>query len=161
MSAKYIKTHITKEKLDNEPNNYFVFGDSFERKGIMGASSIREHPRAISFITKKKIEDTESSCFKAEEYIQLFFIQLDRLAKEIKNRENSTFYISKLGSGGANKHNIWSKIIRPNLIETLEKHDNVVFCWNKEDEPILDISTEQHKYEKIEMSLDDLNSMKI
>jgi hypothetical protein len=161
MPAKYIKTYITKEKLDSEPYSYFLFGDSYERSGTKGASSIRSHPRTISFITRKNLNDDDSAYFKPQEYIEIFFTQLDFIEKEIKKMQNVVFYISKLGGGGANKYGIWTKLIRANLVETLEKYDNVVFCWDKADEPILDVAGDPEKYEKIEMTLDELKDMQI
>jgi hypothetical protein len=161
MPAKYIKTHITKEKLDSEPYSYFLFGDSYERAGTKGASSVRAHPRAISFITRKSLKDEDAAYFKPQEYIEIFFTQLDFIEKEIKKMQNVVFYISKLGGGSANKYDIWAKLARPNLVETLEKYDNVIFCWDKSDEPVLDISSDPDKYEKIEMTLNDLKDTQV
>jgi len=127
--ALYKNINITKDFLDENTNSYFVFGDNLERWGYGGAAKLRDHPRAIGFITKKFPDNNNESFYKPEEYSPVFFEELDKLEKLIKKSPNKIFYISQLGGGLANKYNIWQKLIRHNLVNKLENFDNVVFCW--------------------------------
>lgn len=132
MSAKFENIEITETRLNDEPNSYFVFGDNLTKQGLAGGAKLRNHPRAIGFITKKAPNGNSKSCFTPEEYSKLFFDQLEQLETHIINNPQRKFYISKLGSGYANKHYIWERIIHHNLLESLGKYDNVVFCWEQE-----------------------------
>lgn len=134
MPAKYQNIIITEEILNKEPNSYFVFGDNLQRRGLGGAAKLRHHPRAIGFITKKEPTNDQGACFTAEEYVKIFFDQLDQLSAHIKNNPNNKFYISKLGAGLANRYWIWERVIRHNLQDALENYENVVFCWDENDE---------------------------
>ena len=134
MPATYQNIIITEEILNSEPNSFFVYGDNLMRVGLGGAAKLRNHPRAIGFVTKKKPSHVHGACFTPEEYAKLFFEQLDQLSAHVKNSPNNKFYISKLGSGLANRHWIWEKVISHNLQDELAGYDNVVFCWDQNDE---------------------------
>jgi hypothetical protein len=134
MKAKFKPIKITKEFLDQNPNSFFVFGDNSQRVGADGASALRGHPKAIGFITKKTSNNNPSSFFKVDEYIKPFFEQLNQLVNHIQSHPNYTFYISKIGSGLANYYYIWEKLIGHNLVEDLKDFENVVFCWEQEEE---------------------------
>jgi hypothetical protein len=121
---------ITHEILDSEPNSYFVFGDNLIHQGHGGAAALRDHPHAIGFITKKYPDDLTESFYKPEEYSPIFFEELKKLKTVIEKRPDKKFYISQLGGGLANRFRIWDKLIRHNLVRSLEKFDNVVFCWS-------------------------------
>jgi len=127
--ATYSSLIVTESFLDANSNAYFVFGDNLERRGTGGAAKLRFHKRAIGFITKKFPDNCDGSFYKPEEYSSVFFEELDKLEKIIKNSPNITFYISQLGAGLANKYRIWEKLIQHNLIRRLEKFNNVIFCW--------------------------------
>ena len=127
--AAYNALIITESFLDSNPDAYFVFGDNLERSGTGGAARLRFHKRAIGFITKKFPDNKDGSFYKAEEYSSVFFEELEKLEKTIKNSPNSIFYISQLGGGLANKYRIWEKLIQHNLVRKLEKFNNVIFCW--------------------------------
>lgn len=128
--AIYRDIHVTQEFLDNDTNAYFVFGDNLERWGHGGAAKLRDHPHAIGFITKKFPDNQDGSFYKPEEYSSVFFEELKKLKIIIEKRPDKVFYISQLGGGLANKFRIWDKLIRHNLVRTLEPFENVVFCWN-------------------------------
>ena len=149
--AKFIKQHITEEILNNEPLSYFVFGDSYERSSEQGAGKLRKHRRSISFITRVSLKEEESAFFKPQEYAAYFFPQLDFLEEKIKTMPDYKFYISKLGAGGANKFNIWKSVIGLNLIKTLGKYENVVFCWSEEEQVFEDPNKDPEKYQKLEI----------
>jgi len=128
--AIYNDIHITQEFLDINTNAYFVFGDNLERYGHGGAAKLRDHPHSIGFITKKFPDNQDGSFYKPEEYSSVFFEELKKLKIIIEKRPDKVFYISQLGGGLANKFRIWDKLIRHNLVRTLEPFENVVFCWN-------------------------------
>lgn len=134
MPAKYENITVTEEFLNKNPSAFFVFGDNLEHKGTGGAAALRHHPRAIGFVTKKAPTNNMGASFTADEYRKVFFKLLEQLKEHISKNPGRMFYISKLGAGLANKHRIWELIIKHNLIAELEVFDNVVFCWNKEEE---------------------------
>ena len=127
--ALYKNINITKEFLDENINSRFIFGDNLERRGTSGAAKLRYHNSSIGFITKKFPDNRDESFYKPEEYSSVFFEELDKLEKIIKNSSNNVFYISQLGAGLANKYRIWEKLIQHNLVRRLEKFNNVIFCW--------------------------------
>ena len=127
--AVYKNILITQEFLDMNPDSYFVFGDNLERWGHGGAAKLRDHPHAIGFITKKYPDNNDSSFYRPEEYSTVFFEELEKLKKIIEKRPDKKFYISQLGGGLANKFRIWELLIRDNLVRSLDKFDNVIFCW--------------------------------
>jgi hypothetical protein len=129
--AIYKDIKITQQFLDTNPNAYFIFGDNIERQGRGGAAKLRDHPHAISFITKKFPDNNDSSFYKPEEYSSVFFEELEKLKRIVEARPNKTFYISQLGGGLANKYFIWQKLIKHNLVRTLDNFKNVVFCWSE------------------------------
>jgi hypothetical protein len=129
--AKYQDIQITKYFLDNNPDAYFIFGDNLERKGYGGAAALRDHPHSFGFITKKFPDNRDTSFYHVEEYKEVFFEELYRLAKIVEKRPEKTFYISQLGGGLANRYQIWENLIKYNLVRTLSKFDNVVFCWKE------------------------------
>jgi heme oxygenase len=127
--SKYDQSIITESFLNSHSNAYFVFGDNLERRGTGGAAKLRYHARAIGFITKKFPDNRDESFYKPEEYSSVFFEELDKLEKVIKNSPNNIFYISQLGAGLANKYRIWEKLIQHNVVRRLENFNNVIFCW--------------------------------
>jgi hypothetical protein len=134
MPAKYQKITVTEKFLNEDPASYFVYGDNMQRKGLGGAAKLRNHPRAIGFITKKAPAHESGACFKPEEYASIFFDQLRQLAEHVRNNPGVKFYISKLGSGLANRYWIWERIISHNLQDEFEDCDNVIFCWDRNEE---------------------------
>lgn len=129
--AIYKNFVVTQRFLDSNPNVYFVFGDNVERRGYGGAAALRDHPHALGFITKKFPDNRDTSFYHKEEYLEVFFEELEKLVKVIKFRPGKTFYISKLGGGLANRYRIWENLIEANLVRTLKDFDNVVFCWDE------------------------------
>jgi hypothetical protein len=124
--------HITKEFLDEHNDAFFVYGDNALRQGLGGAAKLRHHPRAIGFVTKKAPTHDQTACYRVEEYTKPFFDQLAQLEDHVKKNPSMIFYVSRLGAGLANRHYIWEKLIKHNLVETLKDYSNVVFCWNDE-----------------------------
>jgi hypothetical protein len=131
--ATYKNIHITKYFLNNNVTSYFVYGDNLERTGYGGAAVLRDHPHALGFITKKFPDNNDTSFYTPEEYAPIFFEELRKLQQIVDKHPTKTFYISKLGQGLANRYEIWERIIHTNLVRDLEKFDNVVFCWNKDE----------------------------
>lgn len=127
--ASYSDIEITWQFLDTNPCCYFIYGDNLQRRGKGGAAVLRDHPHSIGFITKKFPDNNDGSFYRPEEYSAVFFEELQKLEKVIKNNPTKKFYISKLGAGLANKYRIWELLIHHNLVLVLEKYPNVVFCW--------------------------------
>lgn len=127
--AIYKNINLTLNFLDENPNAIFIFGENLQKFGKGGAAFLRDHPRAFGFITKKFPDNNDGSFYTSEEYSPVFFEELEKLEALIKASPNKIFYISKLGSGLANKYKIWEKLIQHNLTLKLEKYKNVVFCW--------------------------------
>jgi hypothetical protein len=61
----------------------------------------------------------------------VFFEELGKLEKIVQQRPDKTFYVSQLGGGLANKYFIWQRLVRHNLVKSLENFKNVVFCWTE------------------------------
>lgn len=129
--ATYKNIIVTHELLDSEPNSYVIFGDNLIHQGFGGAAKLRDHPHAIGFITKKFPDNRDDSFYRPEEYVPIFFEELEKLTKLVKNKPDKNFYITQLGGGLANKFYIWQKLIRHNLVRSLEPYSNVVFCWEE------------------------------
>lgn len=129
--AIYENIEITHKFLDESPNSYFIFGDNLIKQGYGGAAILRDHPHAIGFITKKFPDNRDTSFYTVHEYKEVFEEELQKLEKLVKNNPKKVFYISQLGCGLANKYRIWEGLIKDNLINTLQKYDNVVFCWKE------------------------------
>lgn len=127
--AIYKNINITHEFLDSNPDSYFVFGDNLQKQGFGGAASLRDHPHAIGFITKKFPDNKDCSFYRPEEYSPVFFEELKKLSRIVGSKPQKTFYISQVGAGLANKYRIWELLIHHNLVSALEKYENVVFCW--------------------------------
>lgn len=130
--AIYKNIQISQDFLDRVPNAYFIFGDNLERRGYGGAAMLRDHPHAIGFITKKFPDNRDTSFYTPDEYQEVFFEELYKLNKIIERKPDKMFYISQLGAGLANRYKIWEKLIHHNLVLSLEKYDNVTFCWNED-----------------------------
>jgi hypothetical protein len=122
---------VTQHFLDSNSNAYFIFGDNVERRGYWGTSKLRDHPHALGFIIKKFPDNRDTSFYHVEEYLEVFFEELQKLVRIVKSRADKTFYISKLGDGLANRYQIYEFLIEPNLIQHLKDFDNVVFCWKE------------------------------
>ena len=101
------------------------------KKGNGTACKTKSHPHALGFITKKFPGEDDGAFYKPDEYEMIFFEELIKLAKIIDRYPTKTFYVSKLGSGAANRFLIWEKLISIYLVRSLEKFDNVVFCWKE------------------------------
>lgn len=129
--TQYKNITITWEFLDLNTDSYFIYGDDLIKSaGQRGAAKLKDHPHSIGFITRKYDESNdEGSYYRPEEYAPVFFEELSKLERIIKCKPNKMFYIPKIGSGPSNRYFIWEKIIQHNLTLTLQKYENVVFCW--------------------------------
>jgi hypothetical protein len=120
-----IPKYVTAEFLRENPDVIFVFGDNLIRKGKGGAAVLRDEPNTYGFITKKYPNNQDSSFYRPDEYVELFYAELLKLAKEIEKNPERTYLISKLGGGLANKYKIYEEIIKPGLGK-LALLDNVI-----------------------------------
>jgi hypothetical protein len=128
--ASFQEVNIDWQFLDQHPEVYFIFGDNLQRCGEEETTILRDHPQSIGFITKKFPDNLDGSFYRPEEYVPIFFEELEKLRKKIESEPDKIFYISQISSGLVNKFYIWEKLIRPFLIHTFKKHSNVIFCWN-------------------------------
>lgn len=119
---------ITKDFLRQNPDCIFVFGDNLLRKGKGGAAILRDEPNTYGFITKKAPNNKKESFYTIEEYFFVFNVEFKKLITKIETENNKVFFISKLGSGLANRYNIFQNIIEPNL-QKLNKYPNVKFLY--------------------------------
>ena len=110
-----VPKYITAEFLQRNPNVVFVFGDNLVKRGKGGAAKLRDEPNTYGFLTKKYPNNNDSSFFRPKEYRIIFYREFLYLIKEIKKNPEKTYIIPKLGSGLANKYNIYERIIQPNL----------------------------------------------
>ena len=119
------KMYISKEDLDNNPEWIFVFGDNLARKGYGGAAKLRDHPQSYGFITKKYPGHKDSDFYTIEEYKAVFKEEYSKLIKLIESNPTKSFFITKIGSGLANRFRIFENIIKDELLELYNKYDNV------------------------------------
>jgi len=127
--ASFQKLEDISQLLDNQPQSYYVFGDSLQKESGE-ISSFSKHPRALGFIVKKFPDNLDGSYYRPEEYVPIFFDELKKLKNKINTEPEKIFYVSPIGTGPANKFYIWEKIIRPFLTHEFKKNVNVVFCWD-------------------------------
>lgn len=118
---------ITKEYLRSHPDSIFVYGDNLLHRGKRGAASLRDEPNSYGFMTKKYPDYNYCSYYNQCDYLPILREEMLELEKKIKDFPDRTFLISKLGSGLANKYNIWD-IIKPELYK-LKKYSNVILLW--------------------------------
>jgi lantibiotic modifying enzyme len=120
---------ITKEYLRNNPNHVFVFGDNLKRRGKGGAAKLRDEPNVYGFITKKAPNNDIDSFYTKKEYDTVFNNELYQLILTANKNKDKTYLISKIGSGLANKWNIFEEIIEPRLIQWSGGYENIILLW--------------------------------
>ncbi|MFW9856282.1 MAG: hypothetical protein ACFFFG_14615 [Candidatus Thorarchaeota archaeon] len=120
---------ITREYLKKNPNEIFVFGDNYHRRGTGGAAILRDEPNVYGFITKKTPGSNSEDYFTLEEYHTVFERELNKLIEEILRNPDKTYLISRIGAGIANRHGIFEGIIDPQIKKALKKYKNVKFLW--------------------------------
>lgn len=120
--------NITLNYLQKHPNHIFVFGDNKVRRGYNGGAALRDCHNSYGFITKKYPSYVDEAYYHILEYREVFKKELNKLKILIEQSPNKTFLISKLGSGLANRYNIWKGVIEPELKE-ISGYNNVVFLW--------------------------------
>lgn len=116
---------ITRNYLQNNPNHIFVFGDNTLRKGKAGAAELRNEPNTYGFITKKFPSNKDNAFFLPTTYEPIFREELFKLEMEIRKSQGVVWLLSPCGSGLANKHGIWEKIIRPEFERLGRDYENV------------------------------------
>lgn len=124
---------IDEKYLEENPNHIFVFGDNTIRKGIGGAAALRYNVNVYGFITKKFPGGEDDDYYKPEEYEGIFYNEISKLLKIIKDNPDKLYLISKLGAGLANRFLIYDKIIKPKLKRLLSNEDNVKFLYDDDD----------------------------
>lgn len=121
---------ITKAYLRAHQNDViFVFGDNYQRKGYGGGAKLRDETNTYGFVTKKRPDNADTSFFKPDEYKPIFEKELKKLEHVISDNPEKMFLISKIGSGLANRYNIFQKIIQPGIKSLKNRYSNIVFLW--------------------------------
>ena len=121
--------NITREYLRSHPKEIFVYGDNLKRRGNKGAAELRDEPNTYGFITKKYPSGCDDAFYKPGEYRQIFDMELCRLRMVIMGNPDTTYLISKLGAGLANRFGIFETVIEPKIKTELECLPNVKFLW--------------------------------
>lgn len=129
--ARYENFIMSEDFLDKNKRAIFVFGDNTLRQGYGGAAALRDHPQTYGFITKKYPDNHDTSFYKPDDYLSIFYDEMIKLREVISDEPFKTFYISQLGAGLANKYNIWENVIKNGLEKNLQQYPNVVFLWEK------------------------------
>lgn len=130
MQKEYTDSIVSTRYLRENPDHIFVFGDNTIHKGKKGAARHRDEPNSIGFVTKKFPSYDKDAYYKPREYKHVFDKELSKLMNHIESNPKLTFLISRLGSGLANKHKIWEKVICEGL-EVLRKYPNVKFLYDE------------------------------
>ena len=120
---------ITREYLRDNPNHIFVFGDNTLRRGKGGAAALRDEPNTYGFITKILPNNSNEAFYTIDIYKPIYYVEIEKLKSYISQNLTKTFLISQLGSGLANRHGIFEKVIEPNIKNDLNEFDNVKFLW--------------------------------
>lgn len=128
--AVFQKLEINQQFLDDHPSSYFVFEEDLQHQGKTKITFLQNHPLTFGFIVQKFSDNLDNSFYRPEEYVPVFFEELEKLRKKVESEPEKTFYIPRLGSGSANKFFIWEKIVKHFLTHTFKKHSNVIFCWD-------------------------------
>ncbi len=133
MQKEYTESIVGTSYLYGNPTHIFVFGDNTIHKGYGGAAIHRDMDNSYGFITKKLPNNNPTSFYKPLEYKPIFDGELSRLMDYIEANPDLTFLISRLGSGLANKYEIWEYVICEGL-KVLEKYPNVKFLYKRREQ---------------------------
>lgn len=119
---------VTEELINQHPDWIFVFGDNTLRRGTGGAAALRHHPQTYGFITKRYPNNRDDAFYTVTEYQEIFEHEYSKLLLHMAEHRDKTYVISPIGSGLANKYQIWETIIKPGL-ERLKGLDRIVFTF--------------------------------
>jgi len=128
-SKKKVPPVITAAFLRNNNDVVFVFGDNNIRYGKRGAATLRDEENTFGFITKREPSSKSGAFYTPDEYKKVFDEEIKRLEYELVENDEVLYLISKLGSGLANRFNIFEEVIEPQIKERLGKYPNVQFLW--------------------------------
>lgn len=122
---------ITAKFLEANPDCIFVYGDNEIHEGHGGAAALRDLPNTLGFITKKLPTNDDSSFYTVDEYKKVYEEEIEALQILIRagKKADKIFLISPVGSGLANKYNIWEEIIEPNLKKDLRQFKNIIWLY--------------------------------
>lgn len=126
-------TSIDTAYLAANPTHILVYGAA-----KFGANNtpvkLRSESNTWAFITKRMSTTGPDSYFTTDgdfktDYQKEFNKQVEMLKAEIEAHPEQTYLITRVGSGLANRHKIWEKVIKPQLPAALGHLPNVVFLW--------------------------------
>ena len=121
--------NITREYLEQHPDEIFVFVDNLFHYGKGGAAALRDLPNTYGFVTKYRPCNEDGCFYTTTDYRQIYNSQIILLKAAIKHNPDKVFLISKVGSGLANRYGIFECIIEPNMKYDLRGLENVRFLW--------------------------------
>ncbi len=117
---------MTRHWLREHSEVIFVFGDNTLREGCKGAAVFRTEPNSYGFITKRYPNYTDAAYFTPEEYLPIYQHEIALLITAIRFAPEKKFYITRLGSGLANKFGIYENVIQPNIFADLAKYSSQI-----------------------------------
>jgi hypothetical protein len=120
---------VTKEFLKRNQHCVFVFGDNLQHKGNKGAAELRDCENTYGFVTKKFPSSDPRAFFTSSEYEPIYAMEIARLRLDASMHPESTYLISRVGGGLANRYNIFETIIEPRMKKDLKDLLNVKFLW--------------------------------
>ena len=115
---------ITRNKLKENPDVLYLFGDNTVRTGLGGqAKEMRGEPNAVGIVTKKYPNNEKDSFFYDEDFyswLEYFSADIKNLAEKINSKKYKAIVIPPIGLGLADLPNKAPKIYNY-LKTTLDK----------------------------------------
>ena len=107
---------ITRDKVKENPDVLYLFGDNLLRKGLGGqAKEMRGEPNTLGIVSKKYPSNDISSFYTDEDFypwLEVFSADIKNLAERINSGKYKALVIPKIGVGLADLPNkaprIWN-----------------------------------------------------
>ena len=100
---------ITRNKVKENPDVLYLFGDNLLRKGLGGqAKEMRGEPNTLGIVSKKYPSNKISSFYTDEDFyswLQVFSADIKNLAEKINNSQYKALVIPQIGVGLADLPN--------------------------------------------------------
>lgn len=114
---------IKRDKLKENPEVLYLFGDNLLRKGLGGqAKEMRGEPNALGIVSKKYPSNKPDSFYCDDDFyswLEIFSCDIQNLAKEINTGKYTALVIPQIGIGLADLPNRAPKIWK-HLKQTLD-----------------------------------------
>lgn len=115
--------------LDLNPNVLLVIDGNAADDPNDKHYSIRDRLDVFKFITRKDTIDRPSSFYYLAEYEKVFYSELRRLLKLMRENPELDVYVTPLGRFKNDKWDIFHNVIQPKLVAALKDQD-VTFLWD-------------------------------